>query len=152
MILTDNVYLNPEDLYNIKESIYNEIDIKCKDFCSQDIGYIIQFNGIKNIKGNHINRCGNKILFLVDYEVDTFKPEIGDVLNVDIIHIFEEGIILSYINKVRILVPKQHLIDVGYYFEDGTYNGWQMGDNIDIVVDKIRYEKSRFDCIADLKL
>lgn len=152
MILTDNIYLNPEDLYNVKESINTEIQMKCKDYCCQDIGYIIQFIGIKNIRENHINRCGNKILFLVDYEVENFKPEIGEVLNADIIYIFEEGIILSYINKIRILVPKQHLNEIGYYFKDGTYNDWQLGDNIDIVIDKIRYEKSRFDCIANLKL
>ena len=65
----------------------DEIEIKCKDFCSQDIGlYKLKFNGIKQIKGNHINRCGNRVLFLVEYEVEKFlKPEEGIELNANII-------------------------------------------------------------------
>ena len=130
----------------------NEIENKCHNFCSQEVGYITHFNGIKKICENRINRCGNKILFFVEYEVDNFKPEEGNELNATISGVFEDGLLLMYIDKMRILVPKQNLLDNGYTFENGTYNNWQLGDNIDIVIDKIRYVKSRFDCIANLKV
>lgn len=152
MLLIDNFYLKPENLHNIFQSLNDEIENKCKDFCSQDIGYITKFKGIKKIRDNHINRCGNRILFLVEYEVDNFKPEEGIELNATISGIFEDGLLLTYIDKIRILVTKQNLIDNGYIFENNTYNELNIGDNINIVVDKIRYVKSRFDCIANLKV
>lgn len=151
MILTDMFYLEPCDLHNIKESIINQIELKCKDFCSQDIGYITKFIEIKNIKKNIINRCGTKILFEVEYEIENFKPNVGDIYNAEIIHIFEEGIILLY-KKMRILIPKQNLNDNNFNYINNSYNDWKLGDIINIEIDKIRYVKCRFDCIANLKL
>ena len=152
MILTEHFYLKPENLHNIYNSLYCIIEEKCQDFCSQEYGYITKFGGIKNIKNNYINRFGNRILFMVEYEIENFKPKEGDVLNAKIEGIFEDGILLSYIDKMRILVPKQNIIDNGFVFENGTYNVGNIGDNIEIIIDKLRYVKSRFDCIANLKV
>jgi DNA-directed RNA polymerase subunit E'/Rpb7 len=152
MILTENIYLNPDELGDIKSSIKSKLEILCQDYCSQEIGYITSFIGIKDIRKNFINKQGDKIMFVVDYEISNFKPTEGKSIVAKITHIFEEGVILEYIEKIRILIPKHHLNSQGYYFENKTYKGWKIGYPLSIVIDKIRYEKGRFDCIANLKV
>ena len=49
---------------------------------------------------------------------------------------FEDGIILTYIDRMKILIPKRNLIDNGFVFVNNTYNDWVIGDVIHIVVDK----------------
>ena len=151
MILTDFFYLKPDELYDVNSSIYNKINEKCFGFCSQDVGYIISFNNIVKINNNIISRSGNEIVFKVSYDVNVFKPNIDDEYEAIITNIFDEGIILEYLNKIRILIPKSNLNENGFEFTNNTYNNWNIGDTINIKITQIKYEKNNFICIANLK-
>ena len=151
MHVIDYFYLDPHELHNVNACINSKIQEKCQDHCSQEIGYIIGFNGISKIYSNIINRNGNKIVYKVVYDVECFKPFIDAEYNAEIKYIFEDGIVLLYY-KMKILIPKNNLIENGYTFENNTYGNFKVGDYINIIVIQIKYEKNNFMCIANLKL
>jgi DNA-directed RNA polymerase subunit E'/Rpb7 len=151
MHIVDYFYLDPQELHNVNVCINKKIQEKCQDHCSQEIGYITGFNGINKIFSNIVNRNGNKIVYKVVYDVECFKPHIDSEYNAEIKYIFEDGIVLLYY-KMKILIPKNNLIENGYVFENNTYGDFKVGDYLDIIITQIKYEKNNFMCIANLKL
>ena len=116
-----------------------------------DLGYIIKVSSIKDIISSNIN---NNTEIIVESLCDCliFKPEIGLKVRcaIDMIHV--NGIFVSKYT-IKILIPSstneyEYKHD-SFIVGDKEYN---IGDEIDIEIVNIRYDKYIYSCIGKLIL
>ena len=143
--------LKPEYLTtNYKNFLLSDYKKKYES-TGNELGYIIKVLNIKDIISSNINNSTEIIIeSLCNCEI--FKPEIG--LNVrcviDMIHV--NGIFVSKY-KIKILIPSS-TNEYEYKYESFVVGEkeYRIGDDIEIEIVNIRYDKYVYSCIGKLIL
>ena len=143
--------LKPEFLLpSYKEHILSEYRKKYES-SANELGYIIKVNSIKDIISSNLNNNSNIIVESL-CDCDIFKPDVGIKVRgvIDMIHI--NGIFVRKY-EIKILIPSS---GNDYTYCDNTfkYGGkeYKKGDEIDVEIINIRYDKFIYSCIGKLIL
>ena len=149
-VCIDNEYLN-DDLYKhiltkIKEITDNE--------CTKEHGYIIDVKKIIRIKDNYISNVNCDNIFIIEFEAETLKPEIGKRFLGDVCMIFPGGIFLTVKNKQKVLIPISTLQNYTYVPSDKMFKNDKKnikeGDNIMVEITGTKYSKQNFSCFGNM--
>jgi len=116
-----------------------------------DIGYIVKILKIIDIISTNLDN-NSQIVVESLCSCQIFKPEIGMKVTCTINMIHVNGI---FVNKydIKILVPSSNN-DYEYNNDSFKFNNkkYKVGDNLDIEIINIRYDKSVYSCIGKLIL
>lgn len=120
--------------------------------CSQENGYIISIGKFK-IVDTEISRATSETLMIVAFEADVAKPEVGKQIRAVVSMCISGHGIYAYNNgKIKVLVPERSLKT--FKFDAGTYKSeektYKTGDEVDIIITAIKYDKNNFQCIGNL--
>ena len=149
-ICVDPQYLNK----NIKHAIFEKIKESSKNECTKENGYILDVIKIIKIKDNYISNVNSEIVFIVEFEVITLKPDIGKKLSGNVCMVFSGGLFINIKDKIKVLVPINSLKNYNFgpakkNFFNKT-NTIKEGDLISIVITGIKYSKKNFSCFGDI--
>ena len=153
--LTRNILLQSDQLdgnlfENIKKKVMSEYEGKC----SKNDGYIVKILEFLTISGGKIvNGCAP--LFTVDFKAQILKPEKGKIIKCKTQMIYNHGIFAGF-NDLKIIIPKSFLHD--YSFGTGKEDSFYIkkgekicvGDDIEIKITDLQYEKKNFSCVGKL--
>lgn len=157
MIRTINQKVSIEPKY-LDSNISNHLLKKLKDTmegkCSLDNGYILSVNKIIKLGENMIECPNSFVIFNVIYEVTVLKPEKNQIMSGTVCMVFQHGIFVDIMGKLKVLIPATSMSELKYTLEKNSF----VGDNITIsdktdVTIKItatHYEKKQFSCIGIL--
>ena len=150
-IPVENKYL----YYNVKEYLLEKTKQKMEGTCSKENGYILKVLEIEDILDNIIASSTCTVFFLVKYKAEVLKPIIGDILKGKICMIFQYGIFVDIMNKMKILIPiisinNFEYIDEEYIDKEGNILYKDMDVSIQIL--SLKYENKDFSCIGKLIL
>lgn len=145
-------YLNAD----LHDHIYNCIKNKFQDKCFEKEGYIISIDRDISVISNSIS-SDNVAVFDVEFKVETFLPEVGQVLDGQVCMVFPGGIFLRS-GKMKMIVPVNKLdsytydsLNKRYVSKDKSKNNViQDQDLLKVKIDMLRFDKNRFDCIVSL--
>jgi DNA-directed RNA polymerase subunit E'/Rpb7 len=116
--------------------------------CSKEHGHILSVKRIMEILNNE------DTIFSVRFEADTLKPEAGAKFTGVVCMVYKDGIFVNVAEKQKMLIPAITL--KGYTFDDvtGTYvkgkTKIKEGDEIQVVVTAVKYNKQSFSCVGSL--
>lgn len=123
--------------------------------CDQEFGYIISVESELKIIDNIISSANSGIIFTVEFDILTVKPEEGMVFEGVISKIFLCGIFVT-VEKMDILVPETKMKGYKYNASKSIFKKdssvLNCGDTVSVIIEDVRYQKHKFDCIASLKM
>tara|TARA_Y100000591_G_C21702498_1_gene629025 strand:- start:369 stop:833 length:465 start_codon:yes stop_codon:yes gene_type:complete len=118
---------------------------------ASELGYIVKVNRIKDVISSTLNN-NSEIVIESLCDCDLFKPEVGMIVNcvIDMIHV--NGIFVRKY-EIKILLPStsNDYEYIGNSFKVGNKE-YKIGDNIDVEIVNIRYDKFIYSCIGKLIL
>ena len=150
-IVLDNAMLAP----NIEHSILEKLRQVVENDCSKDFGYIIKvINSIK-ILDNYISNVNSELIFIVQFEAETIKPEVGKVYTDIICMVLSGGIFLKIKGKFMVLIPSSVLQDYEFHPDKKMYvskvdstHTLKTGDECSVKISGIRYLNKNYDCFG----
>ena len=154
--LERKICMDPEYL---DKNINKNILIKIKDItnneCTKDIGYFINIIKINKIKDNYISpNCEN--IFIVEFEAEILKPEIGKNFKGEVCMIFSGGVFLNIKNKLKVLIPSNSLKEYEFNQIDNCYINKKnnktinVKDELYVSISGSKYSKKNFGCFGNL--
>jgi DNA-directed RNA polymerase subunit E'/Rpb7 len=148
----DCKYLNAD----IKKNILEKLREITQNDCTKNYGYILNIINIIEIKEHKIGRANCSNVFMIKFEAETLKPEVGKKLNGKIIMIYKDGIFLIIKDKQKMLIPKNLLNDYEFDDETGTYKNKntnkivKIDDDINVIVTASEYNKKDYSCFGSI--
>ena len=133
-------------LDKVKTSFINE--------CSKEHGYILNINKIIRIKDNYISNVNSDVIFIIDVDVDTLKPEISDILSDKVSMVFGGGLFINIKDKIKVLIPINSL--PGYVFDKNNKTFTkdkhiiQENDVVKVKISGVKYSNKNFSCFGEL--
>ena len=100
---------------DIYKYILEKVKTMTKNECTKDNGYILDVIRITKIKDNYISNVNCENIFIVEFEVENLKPEIGKQFTGKVCMIFPGGVFLNIKEKQKVLIPISTLKD--YMFD-----------------------------------
>lgn len=147
----DSKYLDSNISYHLLKKIKENMEGKCY----LDYGYIIKVNDIINIGSNIISPATLLAVYNVTYEADVIKPVKGLVLSGEICMLFQQGIFVNILEKMKVLIPENNI--EGYNFVDGIFvsedkdkDDLLLNTKVKIEITMVKYEKKYFSCIGKI--
>lgn len=145
----DSKYLDS----NISNHLLKKIKEDMEGKCYLDYGYIIKVNNIIDIGSNIISPATLLAVYNVTYQADIIKPYKGMILSGEICMIFQQGIFVNILEKMKVLVPENNI--EGYNFVDGIFVSKNKDDlilykKVKIEITMVKYEKKSFSCIGKI--
>lgn len=122
--------------------------------CTFDYGYIITVNKIVELGENIIAPANSLVVYNVKYEADTIKPEKGMELRGEICMVFQHGVFVDILKKLKVLIPVASL--EGYTFTGDSFvskeddENIKVGSEVNIRITIVKYDKKSFSCIGEL--
>ena len=107
--------------------------------CSKKYGYIIKVLDIKQIIEKKISIYNGKVIVKCEILIDSLYPKVGLVINGNIQQIFPQGMIIIVKNIMKTFIPTKNKIN------------FNIGDEITIKLEQIRFQKGKYDCIGIFK-
>jgi DNA-directed RNA polymerase subunit E'/Rpb7 len=155
--IRENISLPANELNcHIISNIHKKIEQKYLNTCNIDHGYIFHISDDVKIISNHVSNVSTDVVFTVEFGVKMFKPEqdIKIVGNVFMISVY--GAFLETIHKMKVLIPAKKLALSGYKYDQNTNtfasfgDKISKGDNLEVTLEMVKYEKGAFNCIGGL--
>ncbi len=155
--LEKKISLEPQYLdSNIEQHILKKLKDVSNNECSKDYGYFLKIVKLNKIINNYISSdC--QIIFNVEYEVETLKPETNKIFEGTVCMIFSGGIFLTIKNKMKVLIPISSLSDFEYKQNSNNFinkknnkETIKENDFLKISISGIKYSKSNFSCFGTL--
>lgn len=122
--------------------------------CTQEYGYILNVGKFKIID-TEISRATTETIMVVSFDATTVKPEVSAKMVATVSTCVSGHGIYAYSHgKIKVLVPERTL--KGCKFVNGSYTldegkkPIMTGDEIEIVITAIKYDKNNFQCIGSL--
>jgi DNA-directed RNA polymerase subunit E'/Rpb7 len=141
---------------NITNHISEKILTELTDTCDQKYGYIINIDPKKiNIIDNIISNSEPHVFFTVRFKARVFKPKVNDEYEGKVCVIFQHGVLVDVMNKIKVLIPVSKLDK--YTFSDGIFKSKestfciQKNTSVVVKINMIKYEKQNFNCIGELR-
>ena len=155
-ISIDPMYMDKD----IENHILNKLKTSTENTCTYTHGYINKIIRLVKIIDNLVGTPGSSIFFNIIYEAETIRPVNGLVLNGTVCMIFEQGIFVDILNKIKIIIPISFLTDFKYipsYEKSGPVFVHEKlvitsGININIEIVRTKYEEKQFSCIGKINL
>ena len=146
---------------NIEENVKIKLNSTFLNRCFQEYGYILKIYKKIYILKNTVKTDG--VVFLVKFEADTFKPSPDDTFKGTVCMVFQQGILVEIINKIKVLIPSNKLEFVTYNKVNNTFESkhnntkeeetsLKKGSLVEVKIDVVKYEKQNFNCIGTLNL
>lgn len=139
---------------NIFEHLLKKIKDSTLDECSKEYGHFMGVKKIKNIKDNSFSsNCEN--VFLVEFEVETLKPEIDNKYTGKVCMIFSGGIFIIF-EKIKILIPQTSLNDYEFDTDNNCFTNKEtnkiikQNDEITAIITGVQYNKKKFSCVGKI--
>ena len=129
----------------LKESVINE--------CSKEYGYFLNIIKLNEIKDNYISsNCEN--IFIIVFEAETLKPEVGKVFEGTVCMIFSGGIFINIQNKIKVLIPVSSIQDYEYNntkkcFEKKSRT-IKENDILSVMISGTKYSKQTYSCFGTI--
>ena len=147
--------INTLNSENIKSEILKQIRNIYVNNCTKEYGYIIKIKGMK-ILSNSINNVTGNIIFNLIYKAEVLKPYVGKIIETQINMIGEEGIFVSTKNLLKILLPADKLLKTKWVYDFSTQsytnkitkNKMFGGDELQVEITNVRYNRKQFVCIG----
>ena len=141
---------------NVLDHVLNKIRHTCKNECTKEDGYIIDVNKIVNVKNNYISNVNSDIVFIVAFEAEILKPEVGKQFTDKVCMIFSGGIFINIKDKFKVLIPQSCLDKYTYesttkmFVHNDNNTSIKEDDIITIVITVMKYSKKNFSCIGNI--
>jgi DNA-directed RNA polymerase subunit E'/Rpb7 len=160
---------------DIRKYIFDKLEKETKNECTVENGYFIRIKKIVDIKDSYISNANSDIIFSIDFEAETIKPEVGSVFEGVVWKIFEKGLFVIVEDRLRILVALPALEKEGYKLENNArgFGGGgggvadvpfylrraaaaptaeiRVGSKLSVIIRGVKFNKG-FTCYADLKV
>lgn len=157
MIRTINQKVSIEPQYldsNISNHVLKKLKDNMEGKCTLDNGHILSVNKIIKLGENTIGCANSFVIFNVLYEVTVLKPEKNQILSGTVCMVFQHGIFVDIMGKLKVLIPATSMPKLKYTSEKDIF----VGDNITISnktevtieITATQYEKKQFSCIGRL--
>lgn len=145
----ESSFLNKKLYRNILKKLDNAVVNKC----TKDHGYFLRIIRLKRVKDNYISsNCEN--MFIVEYEAEVLKPEIGNIVEGTICMVFAGGIFLNIQNVMKILVPLSKLEGYSHDPANESFKSKKdkltVGQNVKVKIEGVKYTKENFSCFGIL--
>ena len=125
-----------------------------KESCKRELGYILNFKKLKNIKDNYISSVNTDIIFVVECEIEVLKPEINDIFSGNVCMIYSLGLFLNIKDRMKVLIPVKTLARYEYDDVKKIYFNKEKeikeGDEIKVKITGVKYSKKNFHCFGEL--
>jgi len=113
VVYQKKICVNPEFLTNdFNKYLLNvtkeEVE---KESCKKELGYILNFKKLKNIKDNYISSVNTDIVFIVECEIEVLRPEINDIFSGNVCMIYSLGLFLNIKDIMKVLIPVKTLVN-----------------------------------------
>lgn len=122
--------------------------------CFKDVGYILNIIKIIRKNSNCISRANSDIVFSIEVEVDTLKPVIGLKLLGEVCMVYEGGIFVDIMGKMKVLVPPDNMPNFDYIKKDSVFRlgdeNISIGSQVYVILNLVKYEKQQFSGIGKL--
>ena len=152
-LVIENCYLGKD----LQSSIFTRLKEVAENECSKEFGYIIKVNKLIKIVDNYISNVNSELIFIVEFEAETIKPEIGSIYEDDIFLVLRGGIFFHISNKFKVLIPPNSLDDYTFNADKKSYVNkndssivLSKGEKCKIKITGIRYMNKKFDCFGEL--
>ena len=149
-LVIDNCYLGR----NLQTHILNRLKEVIENDCTKEYGYIIKINKLLKIVDNYISNVNSELIFIVEFEAETIKPEIGNIYDDEIFLVLKGGIFFNVSNKFKVLVPPDALIEYTFDADNKMYkngeNKLAKGTKCQLSITGVRYVNKKFDCFAKI--
>ena len=144
----------------IDKNIRNNILLKIKEItnneCSKSEGYFLNIIKIICIKDNYISpNCEN--IFIVEFEAETLKPDIGTKFIGEVCMIFPGGVFLNIKNKLKVLIPSGTLTNYDFNQINNCFinkihkkKEINVKDELTVIISGSKYSKKNFSCFGNL--
>lgn len=139
---------------DLKKSLLEKAKSVFINECSKDHGYILDIEKIIKIKDNYISNVNSDVIFILDIDVVTLKPEINDILSDKVSMVFGGGLFISIKDKIKVLIPVNSL--PGYTFDQSTKtfvkdkNIIKENDVVKVKISGVKYSNKNFSCFGEL--
>lgn len=140
---------------NLKSHITKKLKDITNNECSKEYGYFIDIKKICNIKDNYISsNCEN--IFIVEFEAEVLKPDIGKEFEGIVCMLFGGGIFLNIHNRLKVLIPLSSLPDFEYvqtknhFINKNNKKVINQNDKLKVVISGTKYSKQNFSCFGNL--
>jgi DNA-directed RNA polymerase subunit E'/Rpb7 len=151
-ICMDSEYLDK----NIINNIFKKIKDITNNECSKDTGYFLEIIKINKIKDNYISpNCEN--VFIVEFEAEILKPDIGKNFKGEVCMIFSGGVFLNIKNKLKVLIPTISLNEYDFNQTENIYVNKKdnkkkinVKDELTVSITGSKYSKKNFSCFGNL--
>jgi DNA-directed RNA polymerase subunit E'/Rpb7 len=144
----------PSEMLN-SEVFSHLLDIVRKEFegkCTKDDGIITKIISIEKILDNYISPATSNINFVLSLNVETLKPQIGDIFTETVKQITVRGIFIS--SSITVIIPAHTLTEYTYDRDSEKFVGdgkmISVDDTINISITAIKYENNKFKYIGCL--
>ena len=138
---------------DLKKYIFTKIKENAINECSKEYGYFLNIIKLIEIKDNYISsNCEN--IFIVVFEAETLKPEVGKIFEGIVCMIFSGGIFINIQNKIKVLIPLSSLKDYEYNNTKKCFeNKSRMikeNDTLSVVISGTKYSKQSYSCFGNV--
>ena len=141
---------------NIQQHLLNKLKNSMINTCSMSNGYILDIIEIININSNLVSTANTKTVFNIIYTAETLNPQKGQVIEGTVCMVFDNGIFVNHLDKLKILVPKSSLNGEDLHFNgesksfEGDESTIEVGSNVSVKLSMIKYEEKEFKCIGEI--
>jgi len=159
-ILETRVCLSPEELTaEYQELLFSKVKKQFEKTCLKNIGYITQVIKIHEFIHEEIMKMVPDVFFLLKVKVKSYIPSVGDQVKMNVDFVFNHGVFGAF-EKIKILIPIQ-ICEIDWNIQQ-DFTGLflvnkkvptrtiKKGMNIVVELNKIRFEKDNFSCLAKI--
>ena len=139
---------------NLNASIFKRLKEVAENDCSKEFGYIIKVLKLTRIIDNYISNVNSELIFIVEFQAQTVKPEINNIYEDEIFLVLRGGIFFDINNKFKVLIPPSALTNYTFNSDAKSYENGETtlskGLKCKIKITGIRYMNKKFDCFGEL--
>jgi DNA-directed RNA polymerase subunit E'/Rpb7 len=149
-LVIDNSFLGKQ----LNQFIFSRLKEVAENDCTKEYGYILKVNKLMKIIDNYISNVNSELVFIVEFEAETLKPQINDIFEDEIFLVLRGGIFFNINNKFKVLIHPNSLSL--YHFDTDTKsyvnptNILVKGTKCKLKITGIRYINKKFDCFGEL--
>jgi DNA-directed RNA polymerase subunit E'/Rpb7 len=137
------------------EHIYEKLCTDLLNKCDDTYGYILKIYKKIHILGNSVSSATSDVFFHVEFCIKAMKPNKGDEYTGKVCMIFSNGVFVQVEGKMKVLIPSTKLTSYTYNKDTNSFqkkrSSIKVGDELEVVIDLVKYEKQNFSCIGSLK-
>ena len=155
MIITKKITLEHTKLdSDIDKHILVKIKKIYENKFTKSYGYITDVIRLVSIDDNSISSSDLNCVFVVSFEIQTLKPEVGMDIVGNVLNVFPYGILLQTKSEMKLFVPEDKMEGYEYNSMLENYSKGKSkirrGDDVKIKIIAVKYENKKYECIGEI--